>query len=205
MQKHKKYSNQNYNIDHESCHKINQQKIFNMSLSNNTEPKVQLTQTDNHPPTTNTSQTDQLINNIDNHTPTNHSNDVESNANTIQTSTNPPATNITQTEQLNNTNDTQIPIQPKTTTTNKNHKKKFFNPTKGHNIKHKPPKNTRFIYYNINSLRSKTTGNWKAILEQIQRSGIDVTGLCETSTNWSNNKKRNSLKKILRLHFKKMP
>jgi hypothetical protein len=87
---------------------------------------------------------------------------------------------------------------------NSTKRKPLSNPTKGHTLY--TPKDTqhlRFLYYNINSLRSKTTGKWKAILEQLEKYGLDITGLCETCTNWSNNKKRNLLKKILRIHFKK--
>jgi hypothetical protein len=75
-------------------------------------------------------------------------------------------------------------------------RKPLSNPTKGHKLyKNKDNQHVRFLYYNINSLRSKTTGKWKAILEQLEKYGIDITGLCETCTNWSNNKKRNLLKK----------
>jgi hypothetical protein len=123
--------------------------------------------------------------------------------------TNPPTNqDSTSTTPHNLTVDPTTNQNTQSTQNNNKHKTKrkqtkLSNPTKGHNINFKPPKNTRFVYYNINSLRSKTSGKWKAILEQIQRSGIDITGLCETSTNWSNNKKRNSLRRILRLHFKK--
>lgn len=71
------------------------------------------------------------------------------------------------------------------------------NPHYGDKLGSKDTNSLRLIFQNINSLQPKSTLKWCSTIETITEIEADITGLVETSVNWTKRKLKQSFQQIL--------